>query len=115
MHFVSIASASRDANRADDQPITRRRIIERGVYTFVASLFPSYGHDPRIAEALENAQQDEVRANANGNVCKKKKKFILTQVISQWLDYSHGGMRGGIAKSIDSVPPSILNSCDIGP
>jgi hypothetical protein len=47
-------------NQTIDQPITRRRIIERGVYTFVASLFPSYGHDPHIAEALDNAQQDEV-------------------------------------------------------
>ncbi|KAH8554792.1 hypothetical protein BGW37DRAFT_210626 [Umbelopsis sp. PMI_123] len=53
--------SSRDTSSVADQPITRRRIIERGVYTFVASLFPSYGHDPRLAEAIDNAQQDEVR------------------------------------------------------
>lgn len=56
------AEPSRETNPVVDQPITRRRIIERGVYTFVASLFPSYGHDPRLAEALDNAQQEEPMA-----------------------------------------------------
>jgi hypothetical protein len=83
---VSIARAfnlARDANgTASDQPITRRRIIERGVYTFVASLFPSYGHDPRIAEAFDNAQQDEVREFMKHRH-KKKKMCVNAKVISQ--------------------------------
>ncbi|KAG2174976.1 hypothetical protein INT43_006038 [Umbelopsis isabellina] len=57
--FTAATPGSGNNNHPINQPITRRRIIERGLYTFVASLFPSYGHDPHIAEALDNAQQDE--------------------------------------------------------
>ncbi|CDH61083.1 predicted protein [Lichtheimia corymbifera JMRC:FSU:9682] len=40
------------------QPATLLATLKRGAYTFVASLWPNYGHDARIAQALDNGQQE---------------------------------------------------------
>lgn len=42
------------------QPATLLATLKRGAYTFVASLWPNYGHDARIAQALDNGQQEAV-------------------------------------------------------
>ena len=42
------------------QPTTLLATLKRGAYTFVASLWPNYGHDARIAQALDNGQQEAV-------------------------------------------------------
>ncbi|KAG0194065.1 hypothetical protein DFQ28_001557, partial [Apophysomyces sp. BC1034] len=39
-------------------PTTFLEALKRGAYTFLASLWPNYGHDPRIAQAFENGQQE---------------------------------------------------------
>ncbi|ORX51985.1 hypothetical protein DM01DRAFT_1408443 [Hesseltinella vesiculosa] len=39
---------------------SRLSSLNRGMYTFVASLWPSYGRDPRIAQAFDNAQENEM-------------------------------------------------------
>lgn len=46
--------------QASPQPTTRLSVLKRGAFTFVASLWPNYGHDPRLAQAIQNEQQDEV-------------------------------------------------------
>ena len=56
--------ATSNANQATTeprQPVTTLDIVKRGAYTFVASLWPNYGRDPRIAQAFDNGQQDPVR------------------------------------------------------
>ncbi|KAI8065469.1 hypothetical protein BC940DRAFT_304196 [Gongronella butleri] len=43
---------------AQENATTPLAVLKRGAYTFVASLWPNYGRDPRLAQAFE---QDEVR------------------------------------------------------
>ncbi|KAI8877803.1 hypothetical protein K501DRAFT_326361 [Backusella circina FSU 941] len=38
-------------------PATRLEILKRGIYMFIASFWPNYGRDPRIAQAFENEQR----------------------------------------------------------
>ncbi|KAI9278610.1 hypothetical protein BDA99DRAFT_492628 [Phascolomyces articulosus] len=40
------------------QPTTLLGTLKRGAYTFIASLWPNYGHDARIAQALDNGQNE---------------------------------------------------------
>ncbi|KAI9319430.1 hypothetical protein BX666DRAFT_2025726 [Dichotomocladium elegans] len=40
------------------QPQTLLNTLKRGAYTFIASLWPNYGNDARIAQALDNGQQN---------------------------------------------------------
>ncbi|ORY97632.1 hypothetical protein BCR43DRAFT_490090 [Syncephalastrum racemosum] len=40
------------------RPATLIETVRRGTYTFFASLWPNYGQDPRIAQAIENGQQE---------------------------------------------------------
>lgn len=51
------ASTSASAATAPEQPRsppTFLDVCKRGAYTFFASLWPTYGQDPRIAQAFEN-------------------------------------------------------------
>ncbi|KAI8099883.1 uncharacterized protein BX664DRAFT_310809 [Halteromyces radiatus] len=41
----------------DPRTTTRLSVLKRGAYTFVASLWPNYGHDPRLAQAFQNEQE----------------------------------------------------------
>ncbi|CAO3599040.1 unnamed protein product [Absidia cylindrospora] len=43
-----------------DHHTTTLSVIKRGAFTFVASLWPNYGQDPRLAQAFQNEQQDEM-------------------------------------------------------
>jgi hypothetical protein len=38
-------------------PATRLEVLKRGIYMFIASFWPNYGRDPRIAQAFENEQR----------------------------------------------------------
>lgn len=52
------ASGSNDSNdtatQAPARPLTALDIWKRGIYTFFASLWPTYGVDPQIAQAFQN-------------------------------------------------------------
>lgn len=43
----------------ETRPLTRLDVLKRGIYAFFASLWPSYGVDPRIAQAFENDNNNE--------------------------------------------------------
>ncbi|KAI9499276.1 hypothetical protein BDB00DRAFT_753678 [Zychaea mexicana] len=53
-------AATRDQQQQQQQPATLLATLKRGAYTFVASLWPNYGHDARLAQALDNGQNDAV-------------------------------------------------------
>lgn len=56
------ASGSSDANvsvaQAPARPLTALDVWKRGAYTFFASLWPTYGVDPQIAQAFQNENND---------------------------------------------------------
>ncbi|KAF7722291.1 hypothetical protein EC973_003475 [Apophysomyces ossiformis] len=54
----SSSSPTASAGTHPETPATFLEALKRGAYTFLASLWPNYGHDPRIAQAFENGQQD---------------------------------------------------------
>jgi hypothetical protein len=61
---ASSSTANTAPNETPARPLTAIEVWKRGVYAFVASLWPTYGVDPRIAQAFENEnnqQRDGVR------------------------------------------------------
>lgn len=50
----SSSAANANTNEAPARPLTTIEVWKRGIYAFVASLWPTYGVDPRIAQAFEN-------------------------------------------------------------
>ncbi|ORZ18677.1 hypothetical protein BCR42DRAFT_449833 [Absidia repens] len=49
-----------ESSNPTDHHTTRLSVLKRGAFTFVASLWPNYGQDPRLAQAFQNEQQDEM-------------------------------------------------------
>lgn len=49
-----------DTDAVPEPPTTLLGTLKRGLYAFIASLWPSYGRDARIAQAFNNGQQDAV-------------------------------------------------------
>ncbi|KAI8142045.1 hypothetical protein BJV82DRAFT_714509 [Fennellomyces sp. T-0311] len=69
------ASSERPRQNQPRQPPTLLATLKRGAYTFIASLWPNYGHDARIAQALDNGQNEAV-----GGVCACVPQMLIVRV-----------------------------------
>ncbi|KAI8058656.1 uncharacterized protein B0P05DRAFT_278773 [Gilbertella persicaria] len=56
------AEASSSPTLTPARPTTALDVWKRGLYAFAASLWPTYGVDPRIAQAFENNNNDQAEA-----------------------------------------------------